>query len=326
MRFSRIQIILTFLCLATLGLSIGFLATGVPTVTPLFFLIFLIILGITFISGIGNAWTHVRSEVRHTSPHIQNFGSVIGRNAKSLSQSVWAAVKQGAEHASPHVRSWTSSLYDAVSSNTKAFKDWGIDKVRKSPYFWCGIASSCLAFYFFGEYQITKTWRHSHVSGMFVYIALLFFVTHYNWWDTVSEFITKHKAGVWLTASSVWLALAYEHHWSLWWPGISTALAVIVYFEWTEPIKEAVTKKAKQAGSGLLKLLTGGYGWGISCIVYAVIFFIWGEQMFVKLDPLTGKQLDIALNLAIAIAILLILGPILVGEKALRKKKDKEKG
>lgn len=318
MRFNRLQIILMFLCLATLGFSVGFLVKGSPTVMPFFFLIFMVVLGITFIPGIGNAWAHIRNGARVASPHMANFGTMVSRNARSLGQSIWTGIKWSATHASPHVKSFLS----AIGSNIKAFfaSMWNI--MQQDPSLWFGIGCILIAAPLFAHAYMNTSYSKTFHFGLFMTIsAAIFFINHHGW-DHVYDFIEQRKRGSALIASLAWLALAYEHHWSLLWPGVFTALSAIIFFGWAPSIKKSIGEGALYVWQGAIKLLTGGYGWGISCVVYVAIIFAWAAPIFQKPGLLTGTTLDLAYNLAMVIAILAILAPILI----LREKVSKKDG
>ena len=315
MRFNRLQVILMFLCLIALGFSIGFLVKGSPTVMPFLFLLFLVILGITFIPG--TSWTHVRNGVRIATPRVYNFWTMISRNARSICQSIWTGVKRGAAHVSPHVK----SFFSTIGTDIKAFFASTRNTMQQAPSKWCGIGCMLIATLLFIHAYMNASYGTTFHFGLFAtFSAALFFINHHGW-DKAYDFVTEKKNGVGLLASLAWLALAYEHNWSLLWPGIFTALATIVFFDWTQSIKGVMVAGAGYIWKRVLKLLTGGYGWGISCLVYAAIIFVYAAQIFQRPGLLTGKDLDLAYNLAMIIVILIILAPILIGEKVFKKKK-----
>jgi hypothetical protein len=288
---------------------------------PFLFLILLVALGVTFIPGIGNAWTHIRNGAHVASPHMGNSGTMVGRNARSLSQSMWTGMKWSTIHTSPYVKSFLS----ATGSNIKAFFVSIGNIMQRDPSLWFGIGCTLVATALFAHAYVNGSYGKTFHFGLFMTIsAAIFFINHHGW-NHAYAFVAQRKKGFFLIVSSAWLALANEHHWSLLWPGVFTALSAIVFLGWTDSIKKSVGEGAGYIGTGIYKLLTGGYGWGISCIVYAAIIFVWGAPMFQKPGLLTGKTLDLAYNLAMVIAILAILAPILIGERVAKNKKGEKK-
>jgi hypothetical protein len=81
-----------------------------------------------------------------------------------------------------------------------------------------------------------------------------------------------------------------------------------------------IIEAAKKKGDKLLMLLNGGYGPGISLLIYAAAILVFAGPTLMQANPLTGERLDIGYNFAIVFVFFLIAGVILTGEKLVNKK------
>ncbi len=322
MRFSRLQVILMFLCFIAFGASLGFLATGTPTVMPVFLLVFLVIFLITFVPKKGrilsDAATYIRNGIQTAKPHPQNTGSALHRNVRALGQNMLAGVRQ----ITPLVQSWVIQQLDVANANSKAFIDRKWDTMQQKPNFWCGVGCMVIATGFFLHTYFHGSFGKSFHAGLFLtFSAAIFFINH-NGWEKASDFVTKNYKGVWLATSVACLALAYEHNWSLLWPGISTALATIVFFGWVKPIKKATGEWLGKLWSHFVNLTSGEYGWGPAFITYAIILFAIIAGMSTTQGKLDGKMLEFMQWSSVFFVLFLCVGVVLLGEKLFKEKKD----
>jgi hypothetical protein len=237
-------------------------------------------------------------------------------------QKVWVWVKQTVQEVSPHVKSWFKELLDASGEYIKVFAKARWNTMQQAPSFWCGVACLIMAGFLFLYAYLKTSYGASFHSGLaMTFASAVFFINHVGW-NIAEDFVKKWKKEVFLATSCAWLALAYVHNWSLLWPGITTAIAMITFF-WlsrTDQKKEMIIEAAKKKGDKLLMLLNGGYGPGISLLIYAAAILVFAGPTLMQANPLTGERLDIGYNFAIVFVFFLIAGVILTGEKLVNKK------
>ena len=326
MRFNQLQKILLLLCFIAFGVSLGFLAVGVPTTMPIFLLVFLVTFAVTFMPGIGGilsgSVTYIRNGAQIVKPHLQNIGGAVSSTTQALSQSVWARVQQNVQEANPRVQNWVRNNLDTARMSVNAFIDQRWDTMQQKPNFWCGVGCMVIATGFFLHAYFHGSFGKSFHAGLFLtFSAAIFFINH-NGWKKASDFVTKNYKGVWLVTSVAGLALAYEHHWSLLWPGIFTALALIVFFDWVKPITKAIREWLGKLWIHFVNLTSGEYGWGPAFITYAIILFAVMAGMSTTQGKLDGKMLEFMQWSSVFFVLFLCVGVVLLGEKLFKEKKD----
>lgn len=315
MRFSRLQAILTLLCLAAFGASVGFLLAGVPTTMPLWLLVFLFILVMTLIQGriLRGARAHFRNGVRNIAPivgrHARNLFRGAGRNAGAIGRRAWGGVRRNAARANPHVRGWFRNTMSGIGRNIGAFFSWCGNIVQRDPNLSFGIASLLVAFVLFMYSYRDQNMGEPFHWGMFALLCAVIFFINYNGWSLATRFLTRNRNGVWLVASFTAFALSYGHGWSqrsLVISAVSTLLAIITICGWWRGIRRF-----------FWNILSGRFGWGVAFITYAGIIFIF----FLGPVAISGQELSVEMEkwfswATIAFALFIVLGPILLVERA----------
>ncbi len=288
------RLVIGFLCLASLGIAIGHLFfTHSGTWMLHWFALFLVILAVTFIP-------------------VRWFAFVGAR------------VGHGAAVAAPYVGGWFRNSVDALGRNVRAFAGWIWSIVRGAPSLFWGLLFVSLAILMIIHGYTNERVGEFHLGMFLVIIAVLLFINQFGLMRSTGRFIKGHPVGIWLVASVTSLAIALGHKWGLYPVGlsaVSTVLAAIVFFGWTGAVKRKIGAGTTFVFNRILKLLTGGYGYGPMFMTYAIITFVILAPSVMKNNPLEKQQADWVYSVGMAFVFALILGVIFTGEELFKKKK-----
>lgn len=287
------RLIVGFLCLASLVTAIGHIFILHKGTWMLHWsAFFLVILAVTLIPGrfIRSARAHFRNGARNMAPlighHAGNFWRMAGRNTRAFARWVWTIL-------------------------------------RGAPGFFWGLGFALLAILLILHGYTSRRVGEFHLGMFLAIIATLLFIDQLGLMRSMGRFIARHPVGIWLVASVASLAIALGHKWGLYPVGLSalsTTLATIVFFGWAGAVKRKIRAGTTFVFNRIIKLLTGGYGYGPMFMSFAVIAFVILAPSVMKNDPLTKEKADWVYMVGMGFVFSLIAGVILSGVQLFKKK------
>ncbi len=361
MTFNRLQIGLSFLCLLAFGASVGFVLAGISTYLPYFLVVLLVALVPTCIPGFESAVRefigrnrnvtqpveHVEQNSHHAQPvyaqaspeHAENnqpqssgwlreaYAS-FWMNVKAFFQSVADGTREFADRNGPQARQLLTDASDSVRNSASASSNKVGESVKSSPYLWVAIILAIISVSLFAHSFVYQSYGLDFHFGMYTGVVSAISCCLHVDKDHFLLWLKNNMSFVWLIASVVSLIAAYYHKDTgmMFISGVSTVLALYIVVNGWDKTKEGVQKSMKTILGFLMKLLSGGFGYGKMFMSWAVILFLMMAPKLMSGQPMSKEEQDFFSTVAVGFVLCLIAG-VLIGFHSIGQpeKKDTKK-
>ncbi len=359
MAFNRLQIGLSLLCLLTFGASVGFILAGIPTYMPFIFVGFVITIVVVSFQGFETGIREFIGRNRNVTQPVEHVAqesplahqvytqaepeqagsnqpesngwlreacSSFWTNVKAFFQSVADGTREFADRNGPQARQILANASDSVRSTASASSDRVGASIKNSPYLWESIILSIASITMFSYSYVNQSYGAWFHVGFVPAIGSVFFLAAHINWTATKEWLTSHKAVIWLVASVISLAVAIGHSWSISsivYSAISTLCAIITVVNGWDRTKQGAKKTMKTLIGFLVKLFSGGFGYGKMFLMWAAALFVVMTPKLMSGQPMSKEEQDFFSYVAVGFVLCLIAG-VLIGFHSVAKPENKD--